>query len=321
MAAGEFAYEDEAPLERISFASPIPGPRLLVTGAVHGNETCGPIAIGRVIEQIRAGSLKLRRGMVTFVPVCNPRAYRLQAREGDRNLNRDMREKPLPQNFEDAIGNRLIPILREHEALLDIHSFKGEGVPFVFYGPDDNAGRLEPFTHAAAESSFAACLGVEIMIHGWLGIFEKLVNERIRLGLPSLPVTEGFGTTEFMRFAGGYGVTLECGRHDDPQAPEVGYRAILNVLAHLRLIDAPAPPTSPRTVIEMIDMLICEREGDRIEGSWYTGDPVKAGTIIARRASGEAVTAPQDGFVIFANPTAKPGESLCYFGIKSSRAV
>lgn len=321
MAEESFAFEDEAPLERVSFASPVPGPKLLITGGVHGNETCGPIAIGRAIEDIRSGQLKLRRGLVTFVPVCNPRAYRLNTREGDRNLNRDMQEKPLPQNYEDAIGNRLISILREHEALLDIHSFKGEGVPFVFYGPADNSGALEPFRHGAAESAFAACLGVEIMIHGWLHIFEKLVNERVRLGLPRLPVTEGFGTTEFMRFSGGYGVTLECGRHDDPQAPEVGYRAIVNVLAHLELIDAPAPAYGPRTAIELIDMLICEREGDRVEGTWRTGDPVAAGTVIARRASGEAVTAPRDGYFIFANPNAKPGESLGYFGVKSSRTV
>jgi hypothetical protein len=42
----------------------------------------------------------------------------------------------------------------------------------------------------------------------------------------------GIGTTEYMRSVGGWGVTLECGRHDDPAAPEVGYRAILNTLAH-----------------------------------------------------------------------------------------
>ena len=38
---------------------------------------------------------------------------------------------------------------------------------------------------------------------------------------------------------GGSALTLECGQHDDPPAPEVAYRAIMNTLAHLRLIDAP----------------------------------------------------------------------------------
>jgi hypothetical protein len=31
----------------------------------------------------------------------------------------------------------------------------------------------------------------------------------------------GVGTTEYMRSAGGYALTLECGHHADPAAPDV----------------------------------------------------------------------------------------------------
>jgi threonine/homoserine efflux transporter RhtA len=34
-----------------------PGPRLLVTGAVHGNETCGTRAITQLLEEIDGGQL------------------------------------------------------------------------------------------------------------------------------------------------------------------------------------------------------------------------------------------------------------------------
>jgi hypothetical protein len=51
----------------------------------------------------------------------------------------------------------------------------------------------------------------------------------------------GMGTTEYMRSTGGYALTLECGQHLDPQAPEVAYTAIKNTLAFLKLIDAPEP--------------------------------------------------------------------------------
>ena len=44
-------------------------------------------------------------------------------------------------------------------------------------------------------------------------------------------------------------ITLECGQHDDPNAPEIGYRAILNAMAHLAMIEAPRP--EPRTDIEV----------------------------------------------------------------------
>lgn len=310
----------DPPLETIRFHGLKAGPKLLVSGAVHGNEICGPNAIARVIEDCRAGRVSIQRGEVTFLPVANPKAFRQNTREGDRNLNRDLRERPQPGDNEDRIGNRLSAILRQHDMLLDVHSFTGEGVPFVFFGPDDNRGTLEPFRHGAAEAAFAACLGVDLMIHGWLDIYVRLIAAREQLNLPRLAVTEGFGTTEFMRFAGGYGVTLECGRHDDPDSVDVGYKAIRNVLAHLGLTDEASPVPEKRVVVHMDDLVICEAEGDRLEGpGWRTGDRVAKGKPIAVRADGTVVTMPRDGFIIFPNPKAKPGEGICYLGTESTR--
>ncbi|MEO6016234.1 MAG: succinylglutamate desuccinylase/aspartoacylase family protein, partial [Polaromonas sp.] len=76
-----------------------PGPRLLVTGAVHGNETCGTRAITQLLEEIDNGQLGIERGTVTFVPVTNPLAYRQKQRVGDRNLNRNMAPSAIPQDF------------------------------------------------------------------------------------------------------------------------------------------------------------------------------------------------------------------------------
>lgn len=311
--------DDEAPLESVRFHGLKSGPKLLVLGAVHGNETCGPNAIARIIDDCRAGRLLIRRGEVTFVPVTNPKAYRQNSREGDRNLNRDMYERPQPIDNEDRIGRRLCALLREHEVLLDVHSFRGEGEPFVFFGPENNNGNLEPFRHDAAELALAACLGVPVAIHGWLDNYVKLIAARERLNLPRLAVTEGYGTTEFMRFAGAYGVTLECGRHDDPASVEVGYAAIRNTLAHLGLIDARPPPGALDCVIHMTEVVICEAEGDVVEDGWKTGDIVPMGAVMARRADGTAVTAPCDGYIIFPSKTARPGEPICHFGVASPR--
>ena len=52
-----------------------PGPRLIVTGAVHGNETAGTRGIRRVLAEIDSSDIDIIRGHVTFVPVCNPLAY------------------------------------------------------------------------------------------------------------------------------------------------------------------------------------------------------------------------------------------------------
>lgn len=311
--------DDEAPLESLRFHGLKAGPKLLVLGAVHGNEICGPDAIARIVDDCRTGRLLIRRGEVTFVPVTNPKAYRRNTREGDRNLNRDMYERPQPVDNEDRIGRRLCALLREHEVLLDVHSFRGEGEPFVFFGPENNTGSLEPFRHDAAELALAACLGVPVAIHGWLDNYMKLIAARARLDLPRLAVTEGYGTTEFMRFAGGYGVTLECGRHDDPASVDIGYAAIRNTLAHLGLIDAPPPPSALDTIIQMTDVVICEAQGDVVEAGWKTGDRVPMGAVMARRAEGSTVTAPSDGFIIFPSATAKPGEPICHFGVRSAR--
>lgn len=313
--------DPETPLETVRFTGLAPGPKLIVVGAVHGNETCGPQAILRAINDCRMGRLLIRRGEVTFLPVANMKAYRQRTREGDRNLNRDLRDKTIPEDYEDRVGNRLCPLLREHDILLDIHSFRGEGEPFVFAGPLDNTGPVEPFRHARAEGEFAARLGTSIAIHGWLDVYGRFLKERERLGHSNKANSEGVGTTEYMRFSGGYGVTLECGSHDDPQAAEVGYAAIVRALAHLGMIDASSPNVTAKTVIRVADVLACEAEGDRLEETWRTGDRVAAGQIIVRRADGEVLKAPEDGFIIFPNHAAKPGDGLCYFGLASTRAL
>lgn len=66
----------------ISYHSIEPGPRLLVLGAVHGNETAGTKGIQRVLSEIDAKTLDLVAGSVTFVPITNPLAYERGQRAG-----------------------------------------------------------------------------------------------------------------------------------------------------------------------------------------------------------------------------------------------
>lgn len=64
------------------FAGLKPGPRLLVSAAVHGNEVCGVAAIRRVIEALDSGALSLQCGTLSLIPVVNPLAHRKGQREG-----------------------------------------------------------------------------------------------------------------------------------------------------------------------------------------------------------------------------------------------
>jgi len=299
-------------LETVGFTGLQRGPKLIVTGAVHGNETCGPEAIHRAIAGCRSGQIAIRRGHVTFLPVTNAKAYRQGTRAGDRNLNRDLRERAIPCSNEDLVGNVLCGLLRQHDVLLDIHSFRSNGEPFVFAGPPDNDGPIEPFRLSRAESDFACRLGPKLIMRGWLPAYFRAARQR------GSDPAEGVGTTEYMRSSGGYGVTLECGQHSDPAAPEIAYQAILRALSHLRLTDGEPPTVTVERAIEIVDVALCHSADDRLAREWITGDAVKSGEPIAIRKDGTPLLAPSDGFVIFPDANAGAGSEWFYFGVAGS---
>jgi predicted deacylase len=269
----------------VAYAGLAPGPRLIVTGAVHGNETCGTSAITRIMAEIDAGSLAIAKGSVTFVPVTNPLAYAKGERAGDRNLNRNLGPIAQPKDFEDHVANWLCPLLARHEVLLDLHSTRAATEPFAMLGPKDNDGPIEPFRHFAAERALARRLGVKRFVEGWLGTYARGVERRVKEGLGSALNTDaryGIGTTEYMRSQGGYAITLECGQHQDVTSPEVAYRAIRNTLAFLGLTKEAAP------------------------------EPVAKYDLIATRADGTKLTAPNRGRILFPDAGAQPGHEWFY---------
>jgi predicted deacylase len=308
------------------FVGLAPGPRLIVTGAVHGNETAGTRGIQRVLAEIDSGALDLVRGSVTFVPVCNPLAYNEARRMGERNLNRRLQPTATPQDNEDRIAGALCPLLAQHEVLLDLHSFRSPGRPFVMRGPADNRGALEPFAHEAAEARLAAHVGVHRIVEGWMAAYADGVARRKARGLTPGAVHEdpsyGVGTTEYMRSQGGYGVTLECGQHDDPAAPEVAWRAIRNTLALLGLVDeAPPPPAAPLECLALAEVVDRHAEGDRFVKTWTSFDPLAEGELIAVRADGSELRAPRAGYIVFPDVGALPGHEWFYLARASARPV
>lgn len=309
-----------------TFAGLEPGPKLLVLGAVHGNETCGAQAIERVIREIEAGALRIERGTLTLVPVANPLAYQRQQRTGERNLNRNLRPCADPVDFEDRVANVLCHWLETHDVLLDLHSFHTPGQPFIMIGPHDNQGDLEPFSHAVQEQQFAAHLGPRRVVEGWMQTYARGVQRRRTSGTAQAPhlldVGYGVGTAEYMRSRGGYGVTLECGRHEDPAAPEVAYQAILQALAVLRLGTVPlTPPEGSWEVLRLVDVVDRLNAGDRFVRQWASFDAVRAGEPIGERAGGELVLAPSDGFIVFPHPSALVGQEWFYFARPSNRQI
>ncbi len=305
----------------------MPGPRLIVTGAVHGNETAGTQGIRRVLQAIDHGEIEIERGCVTFVPVCNPLAYNHQRRMGERNLNRRLQPTATPQDFEDRVANVLCSWLAEHDVLLDLHSFRSPGQPFVMRGPADNTGPLEPFAHAEAEARLAAHVGPRRVVEGWMSTYAEGLARRKARGLTPGGVPEdpsyGVGTTEWMRSAGGYGVTLECGQHDDPAAPGVAHHAIRQALALLGIAEgiALAPPQRPFECLRLVEVIDRFDAADRFAKAWTSFDALREGELIALRADGTELRAPGDGFIVFPDVGALPGHEWFYWAQGSERVL
>ena len=292
------------------------GPRVIITGAVHGNETCGTKGITRVMEEIDSGKLRVLNGSVTFVPIVNPLAYAKGERSGDRNLNRNLFPNEQPQDFEDRIANWLCPLLGQHDVLLDLHSFNAQSQPFVMVGPRNNDGSLQPFQNEEQERALARRLGVKRFVDGWLATYGAGVQRRLRDDSQLETVLRyGVGTTEYMRSTGGYALTLECGQHADPQAPEVAYRAIMNTLAFLGLIDAPQPAAlAPEDTeyLSMVEVHDKQHAGDSFSRVWSSFDHVTKGTEIGRRHDGTPVLADADGIVLFPDTNARANAEWYY---------
>jgi predicted deacylase len=294
------------------------GPRVIIMGATHGNEICGTLAIRRVMEEIDSGKLLVANGSVTFVPIVNPLAYAKNTRSGDRNLNRDLFPKEHPQDFEDRVANWLCPLLGQHDVLLDLHSFNAKnGEPFVMVGPANNDGPLEPFKHCAQERALARRLGVRRFVTGWMAAYGGGVQRRSRGNAAELETVlrYGVGTTEYMRSTGGYALTLECGQHEDPTAPEVAYRAILNTLAFLKIVDAPEPTPVPFEEMEALAMVVVHDKtdaNDKFTRTWASFDPVAEGEQIGVRADGTPVTAEFSGRILFPDANAGANQEWYY---------
>ncbi len=308
--------ERQPQFKSVNYTGLSAGPRLIITGAVHGNETCGTKGILRVIDELDRGALRIVAGSVTFVPITNPLAYERGERAGERNLNRNLFPKPDPQDFEDRIANWLCPLLAQHEVLLDLHSFRAPGEAFAMVGPRNNDGPLEPFKHEAKERALARRLGVRRFASGWLATYGAGVMRRhANAAEAELQVRYGVGTTEYMRSQGGYALTLECGQHDDPAAPEVAYRAIMNTLSFLGLIDAPKPAPialeqmEAYTMSEVVDKLDA---ADRFIKDWKSFDRVKEGEVIGIRSNGAEVHASFDGMILFPDTGAGANQEWFY---------
>jgi predicted deacylase len=320
-----------APIEICRFSGSKPGPHLLVLGAVHGNETCGPIAIRQILDALSREEIQISSGRVTFIPMANPEAFALRQRAAGRDLNRNFGPIAQPEPGADFFVNTLCETMRDCDVLLDIHSFQAQGSPFLFVGPEKPTA-LEPFALSTEELNFAKALGVQRMVYGWLAAYDRFVTEQEaliqRLGPGKVEPADvakrnfGIGTTEYFRSLGGrYGVTAECGNHLDEAAVATARQTILSAMAFLGLTKNTGQNVSCGFAESYRFERIFVREDmeDRLARPFSSFDPVKAGETIGLRKNGTPVVAPSDGAVIFSYADTPVGTEWIYFASESQR--
>jgi predicted deacylase len=266
---------------------------------VHGNEKCGTYAIFRMIDDIRSGRVKIGKGRVTFVPICNPQAYAKNVRFVERNLNRFLVPMAEPDCYEARLGNILCPVLADCDVLLDLHSYRDGTKPFIF---------VESATSERART-FASTLGPETLLTGWAAAYAASNEDRAK---PEKHPDESTGTTEYARRFGALSVTMECGDHNDPQSAERAYAAIQNALRVTGLVEGTVLSNPARMVV--MRRVFYKTDAGTLARDWRHLDAVKAGDVLATRASGEALCAPANGFMILPDKQSPVGQEWFYFG-------
>jgi predicted deacylase len=280
-------------IEAVTLQATQPGPALLVFGAIHGNEICGPKAIAEIIDQFRSGKLTLEKGSVTFVPVANTAAYNKNLRFKEENLNRIFRPTKHPASIEARLANQLCRMVDRCDILLDLHSTTAEGKPFIYLDFPTPKNR-----------AFAKVLGPKFAITGWPELYKKWGKKHLSFDTPTYAASKGKDV-----------LLIECGQHLAPAAVPVAYNAILQALRHYGLVKG-AVKRQKLIEIKIDAGYFRDHAKDRLVKKWRHLDTVKAGEALIHKADGTLIKAPGSAYVIMPKPTAPVDDDWLYLGHK-----
>ena len=271
-----------------TFESGRPGPHVMVSAVVHGNELCGAI----VLDELLRAEVRPARGRLTLafmnVAACErfDPEHPLLSRYVDEDLNRLWSSEALEGRRDSAELRRareLRPILDEVDYLLDLHSMQYSAVPLVLCGTT-RKGR-----------DFARALGLP----------GHVVRDAGHAAGPRMRDYAGFGDGGSPRAA----LLVECGQHWKRETVETARRVAYRFLDHFGVrLPAPGPPPPPPTddaaeeeearLIEVTQPVTVRSHRFRFTLP-YRGLEVieKAGTVIGFDGDA-AVTTPYDDCVL-----------------------
>ncbi len=240
------------------------GPGAILTGANHGDEYEGPIALHDLANNIDVEQLS---GRVIIIPALNYPAFRAANRVSpidQLNMNRVFPGQPkgsITQLIANYITTTLLPMC---DYVLDIHSGGKtlEFLPFAAYHELEDKQQQEACE--AATLAFAAPWHISLIEIDAGGMYDTQAEEMGKV----------FVSTEL----GGGGTAT-------PYTAEISKRGVHNFLVHAGILNAdPIVPDSPSVKLDMQQdnaYVFSEHDG-LLEPCVGLGDKVRKGDLIAR---------------------------------------
>ena len=253
----------------VSYAKNGDGPGAILTGANHGDEYEGPIALQDLANRIDIDRVQ---GRVIIIPMLNFPAFQAAQRVSpidQLNMNRVFPGKPkgsVTELIADYITNALLPMC---DYVLDIHSGGKtlEFLPFAAYHELED--KSQQAACEAATLAFAAPYYISLIEIDAGGMYDTQAEEMGKV----------FVSTEL----GGGGTAT-------PATAEIGKRGVHNFLVHAGILDAEIiQPPQPSIKLDMTQdgaYVFAEHNG-LLEPCVGLGDKVRKGDLIARVHSTE----------------------------------
>ncbi len=284
-----------------SFEGPRPGPHVLITGLVHGNEICGAVAIDRLLgDRLRPAQGRLSFAFVNtaayerFDPA-NPTASRFVDEDFNRLWSPEVLDGPR-SSVELSRARDLRPLVDTVDLLLDIHSLQQGDDAMLLSGPLEKGRSLA--RQVGAPATVVADSG-------------HAAGTRLR-------DYAGFADPASAKNA----LLVECGQHWRAGSETVALETAIRFLAATGTIDAAtaraygadAPPP-PQHLIEVSEAVTAVSEDFAFEEP-YRGFEVipKAGTVIARDGARTFSTPYDNCVLVMPALRLKPGQTAVRLG-------
>ena len=266
------------------------GPGAILTGANHGDEYEGPIALHDLANTIDVDKL---RGLVIIIPMMNYPAFQAAARVSpidQLNMNRvfpGQAPGTVTQLIADYFTSTLLPMC---DYVLDIHSGGKtlEFLPFAAYHELED--KTQQRACEAATLAFGAPYYLSLIEIDAGGMYDTQAESMGKV----------FVSTEL----GGGGTS-------SPHTAGVAKRGVHNFLVHAGILDAtPLVVDSPSIKLDMQqdNAYVFSQHNGLLEPCVKLGDPVKTGDLIARVYNTERTgsapveyTATSDGIIMGRN--------------------